>query len=345
MNEIEKVLQERFMLQEEYLGNNKLVNEIIPLVSITVTTYQHVHYIRECLEGILMQKTNFPYEIILGEDGSVDGTQEICKEYAEKYPDKIRLFIRDRNLSQYLLEDGHIVRFNGIWNRIASRGKYIAWCEGDDYWIDPLKLQKQVSFLELNSDYGLVHSYVKVYNERNKEFSDELIGADFDNLDQLIIGNRIVTLTACLRRDLCEAYFRNIAVDPSWKMGDYPMWLYISSHSKVHFLNEITGVYRVLENSVSHSKDPRREVDFRLSACEISLFFAKELNKQYLFPVIKQRALNLILFLYVKNNRSVDSHFWQIVKKLKFFSLKIIAAALIAKFEYGRCFLRRKYLQ
>ena len=85
MNEIEKALQERFLLQEEYLGNNKAVNKVLPLVSITVATYQHVNYIRDCLEGILMQKTTFPYEIILGEDGSVDGTQEICKEYAEKY--------------------------------------------------------------------------------------------------------------------------------------------------------------------------------------------------------------------------------------------------------------------
>ena len=100
MDEFEKALQERFLLQEEYLGDNKPVNESFPLVSVTVTTYQHVNYIRDCLNGILMQKTDFPYEIILGEDGSSDGTQEICKEYAVRYPDKIRLFIRDRRISQ-----------------------------------------------------------------------------------------------------------------------------------------------------------------------------------------------------------------------------------------------------
>ena len=93
---VNEALKERFLLQKEYLGDNKLVNQINPLVSITVATYQHVDYIKQCLDGILMQKTNFLYEIIIGEDGSIDGTQEICKEYARKYPDKIRLFIRDR---------------------------------------------------------------------------------------------------------------------------------------------------------------------------------------------------------------------------------------------------------
>ena len=109
---IEKTLNERFLLQEEYLGNNKPVNRIEPIVSVTVATYQHVDYIKECLDGILMQETSFPYEVIIGEDGSIDGTQEICKEYAEKHPDKIRLFIRDRNLSQYKRENGYPERKN-----------------------------------------------------------------------------------------------------------------------------------------------------------------------------------------------------------------------------------------
>ena len=158
-DEITIAQNERFLLQKEYLGENKPINQIQPIVSVTVATYQHVNYIRKCLDGILMQKTNFPYEIILGEDGSVDGTQEICKEYAEKYPDKIRLFIRDRKLSQYIGKNGKVTRFNGIWNRMSSRGKYIAWCEGDDYWIEPLKLQRQVDFLESHQDYSMCFHY------------------------------------------------------------------------------------------------------------------------------------------------------------------------------------------
>ena len=167
MDEFEKALQERFLLQEEYLGDNKPVNESFPLVSVTVTTYQHVNYIRDCLNGILMQKTDFPYEIILGEDGSSDGTQEICKEYAVRYPDKIRLFIRDRRISQFVRKDGTVSRFNGIWNRMSARGKYIAWCEGDDYWTDPLKLQKQVNILESDKNIGFVYSKFQLVNLDN----------------------------------------------------------------------------------------------------------------------------------------------------------------------------------
>jgi len=142
-------LERRFLLQEEYLGHCKPVNRIEPLVSVIVTTYQHAQYIRDCLDDILMQKTDFPYEIIIGEDESTDGTREICKEYAEEHPDKIRLFLRDRNISHYKL--GNISkRFNGLFTRMAARGKYTALCEGDDYWIDPKKLQKQVDFLESN---------------------------------------------------------------------------------------------------------------------------------------------------------------------------------------------------
>ncbi|MDR0603725.1 MAG: glycosyltransferase [Bacteroidales bacterium] len=172
MNEIQSVINERFLLQEEYLGEEKTVNKLSPLVSVTVATYQQVNFIKDCLDGILMQQVNFKYEIILGEDGSVDGTQEICKRYAEKYPDKIRLFIRDRSLSQHYDSNGEFVtRFNGIWNRMSARGKYIALCEGDDYWTDPLKLQKQVDFLEANPEYSLCSHRYKIYDEEKKTWN------------------------------------------------------------------------------------------------------------------------------------------------------------------------------
>ena len=104
--------------------------------------------LRDCLDGILMQKTDFPYEIIIGEDGSTDGTREICIEYANKYPNLIRLFLRDRNVSHLTNKDGNDIMLNGKFQKLHARGKYYAPCEGDDYWTDPYKLQKQVDFLE-----------------------------------------------------------------------------------------------------------------------------------------------------------------------------------------------------
>ena len=123
-----------------------------PLVSVCCITYNHVHYVKDALDGFLIQKTDFPYEICLGEDESNDGTREICKEYAEKYPDKIRLFLRSRKDVIYI--NGHATgRYNFIETLKECKGKYIALCEGDHYWTEPTKLQKQVDFLEANESY------------------------------------------------------------------------------------------------------------------------------------------------------------------------------------------------
>lgn len=126
-----------------------------PLVSVLVQTYQHIKYIKDCLDGILMQKTNFYFEILIGEDESTDGTREVCIEYAQKYPEKIKLFLHNSksNPSKIGL---HPFQINAFYNLFTARGKYIATCEGDDYWTDPLKLQKQVTALEKNQNLILV---------------------------------------------------------------------------------------------------------------------------------------------------------------------------------------------
>lgn len=110
------------------------------MVSIRCTVYNHEPYLRDCLEGFIMQKTNFRIEAIVHDDASTDGSATIIKEYAEKYPDIIKPIYEVEN--QYSKHNGSLER---IMNE-ACKGKYIAFCEGDDYWIDPLKLQKQVDF-------------------------------------------------------------------------------------------------------------------------------------------------------------------------------------------------------
>jgi len=122
-----------------------------PLVSVCVMTYQHKNYIKDCLDGILMQKTDFPFEILLGEDASTDGTKEVCLDYAQKYSDKIRLFLhkRENNIKYNGNPSG---KFNFLYNLFNSKAEYIALCEGDDYWNDPYKLQKQVDILEQYND-------------------------------------------------------------------------------------------------------------------------------------------------------------------------------------------------
>ena len=135
-----------------------------PLVSVRTSTYQHASYIKQCIEGVLMQKTNFPFEFIIGEYFSKDGTREIVLEYAKKHSDIIRVLTADYN----------VANANGRRCFYGARG-YIAICEGDDFWIDPLKLQKQVDILEENEEFGMCYTQAKVFIQK-KKYSKKTLG-------------------------------------------------------------------------------------------------------------------------------------------------------------------------
>lgn len=242
MNEFARFLNERYLLQKEYLGDAKPVNIITPLVSISVATYQHANYIKECLDGILMQQTDFPYEIILGEDGSTDGTQEICKEYAEKHPDKIRLFIRDRKLSQFVDVEGKISRFNGLWNRMSARGKYIAMCEGDDYWIDPLKLQKQFNFLEAHSNFNMVCSHRKLLFEDGSFSNEKQKTFCFGLYDILYKGEHAGVQTVFFRND---TQLNGFMIRHLEYAGDKLISIFCANQGGILKMEDLTSVYRI----------------------------------------------------------------------------------------------------
>src|SRR5690606_11327464 len=118
-----------------------------PVVSVVVATYQHAGFIEQCIQGILMQETRFPVEVLIGEDESSDGTRAICQRLAAQHPDRIRLFLRSRKDVMHILGQP-TGRANMLQLLRESKGTYIALCEGDDFWTDPLKLQQQVDLLE-----------------------------------------------------------------------------------------------------------------------------------------------------------------------------------------------------
>lgn len=134
------------------------------MVSIRCLAYNHEPYIRQCLEGFIMQKTNFRFEAVVHDDASTDGTVAIIREYAEKYPNIIKPIYETQN--QYSKHDGSLGRIMSA----ACTGKYIAMCEGDDYWIDPYKLQKQVDFLETHLDYSMSHTSFRYFYEQENKF-------------------------------------------------------------------------------------------------------------------------------------------------------------------------------
>lgn len=180
-----------------------------PLVSVVTITYNHAPYIAKCIEGVLMQQVNFPMEFIIAEDCSTDGTRAICEEYAQKYPDLIRLLPSEGNMGAVRNEQRAFE---------AARGKYIATCEGDDYWTDPLKLQRQVDFLESHSDYSVCFHRFKRYHANDGTWeSDHCENLFLDGQDSVEISmhqfmHQWVTqyLTMVFRKDCYdfEAYKR-----------------------------------------------------------------------------------------------------------------------------------------
>ncbi len=129
------------------------------MVSVSMITYNHERYLRRAIEGVLAQKTEFPIILIIGEDCSTDKTRQICLEYQKQYPEIIKLRLNKKNIGY---------RKNWDNNLVACTGNYIAICDGDDYWTDPLKLQKQVDFLEANPKYILAFHDGAVINENNE---------------------------------------------------------------------------------------------------------------------------------------------------------------------------------
>ena len=245
-------------------------NDIV--VSISCITYNHAPYIRQCLDGFMMQKTNFAFEVLIHDDASTDGTTEIIKEYEAKYPEIIKPLYEEEN--QWV--KGR--RGSAVFNYPRAKGKYIALCEGDDYWTDPLKLQKQVDFLEANPKYGICYTKTRTYIQSSNNYG-KIFGGPYTDLENMLNVNSIPTLTVVARKDLIFRYIEEINPKArNWAMGDYPMWLWFAHESKIKFVNEVTGVYRILQNSASHNMDFREKEKFVHSVFSIKQFFMEKYN-------------------------------------------------------------------
>ena len=273
------------------------------LVSICSLAYNHEPFIRECLEGFVMQKTNFKFEVLINDDASTDKTADIIREYEEKYPDIIKAIYQKEN--QY--SKGVAISATYLYPR--AKGKYIAKCEGDDYWIDPLKLQKQVDFLEANPEYGMVYTNANTYINNKNKFINKGMASNVSSFEDLLInGNRIPTLTTMFRFSFLNGY-QDLVKDKSknWKMGDYPLWLYISHNSKIYFMDEIMATYRILENSASGRNDYYKSIDFTFSAFEVRKFFSSLLCKdiQYILEDDLNKSLFSKAFKFKKKQEAI----------------------------------------
>lgn len=265
-----------------------------PLVSVCMITYNHEKYIRTAIEGVLMQKTIFDIELVIGEDCSTDDTRKICEEYKIKNLEIVRLLQLKVNL-------GMIPNFKRTLD--ICKGKYIAFCEGDDYWTDPYKLQKQVDFLEKNPEYGLIHTDSSTFNEEKKNIiksinkKDKRIVKSGYIFDDLMITNSIHTMTVIARTELVNKALESMRDKfYSFKMGDYPLWLEISKNSKIKYLDEITATYRLHPNSACRPKNIDMRYEFVKSFYQVKFYFCKKYNlEQSVKNSIKQSYYRSIM--------------------------------------------------
>lgn len=210
------------------------------LVSIHCTTYNHEKYIEDAIESFLMQQTNFKYEIIIHDDASTDSTADIIRAYQRKYPDIIKPILQKENQ-----------RSKGVsvtkLNMKRAKGKYIAFCEGDDYWTHPQKLQKQVDYMENNPDCSLcVHAGYIVFSLDKKlvSYNRPNKGNNVFTVEEVIEGGGGLFLTNTILFSTKFSQNRPAFFDVS-PVGDYPLVINLSLPGTVHYIDEYMSAYRV----------------------------------------------------------------------------------------------------
>lgn len=231
------------------------MNNNNPLLSICCTTFNHAQFIRQCLDGFLMQKTNFDFEVVIHDDASTDDTKEIIEEYTLRYPHIFFPKIQQENQFSKGVRD-IMTRYNFP----RCRGKYIALCEGDDYWTDPLKLQKQVDFLETNDDYVICYHNASIIDEQGNKVSESKLPSnskkDFSPIELIVQMPFILTLSVCFRNVINEfpEEFKKVL------NGDSFIFSLLGSFGKGKYMEDIRpAVYRLHQGSIWSSLSAKEQ--------------------------------------------------------------------------------------
>lgn len=281
---------------------NKDKNIEIPLVSVCCLTYNMQEYVKQAIESILMQRTTFVYEIIIHDDASTDDTREIIEEYVASFPHIIRPIYQEENKYS---KTGFKFHYEEVIP--MANGKYIAFCDGDDYWIDPLKLQKQVDFLESNPDYGMVHTKAVKFREYQNIFKDSA-GFDFENIEELLTECTVLHSSVCYLNSLAMQYLKEIKPQEkqNWTTNDFPMWLFFIQHYKIKLLEDITTVYRERSESVSHIGDDIKRLQFSEGVYDIVDFYLNQFQNITNENKIRARYYSDMIKMYFLTRRWDD---------------------------------------
>ncbi len=277
-----------------------------PLVSVILLTYNQEAFVQEAIRCILNQKASFNFEIIIGDDFSTDHTRKIIDGFKEDFPDLITTYFPDKNT-------GLLSNYSNCIN--LCKGKYLAVCAGDDFWHNPLKLQKQVDFFHQHPDFGVVHSdadylysssgkTIKAYRKSTKTVIES--GFIFE---KLLLDNYIIALTACVQLDLVRKF---IDFEEYQKLGffmeDYPMWLELSSHTKIGYMDESLVTYRIHKKSIRNTENTTKLLGFLESTYKVKNHFITKVGcSQDVQNKVEKRYYKKVLFYSnVLKNKSLS---------------------------------------
>jgi glycosyltransferase involved in cell wall biosynthesis len=223
-----------------------------PVVSVLMLVYNHGPYIAEAIESVLGQKCDFSFELLIGDDCSTDNSRDIALRYQKAHPSVIRFISSACNVG---MQCNHRRLVD------ASRGELVAYCEGDDYWIDPAKLQLQVDYLCAHPEAGAVHSdfdHILFRAGRWRalpHYQRRMRGSvpKGEIFSSLLAGNFIQTCTLCVRTDLCRQYLASDPAVDSYPVGDWPLCLSVAALHKIEYLDRSLAVYRKVSGSAMNS--------------------------------------------------------------------------------------------
>ena len=287
------------------------------LVSVVMITYGHEVYIKQAIESILMQDCDFDFELIVSNDNSPDGTDYIVKKIINEHPkaNKIKYHLHENNLGMMP---------NFIFTLNQAKSKYIALCDGDDYWIDPLKLQKQVNFLQENNDYSMTVGRFNYLYEKSKKC---IQNKEIFNFKQpnLTLKNYIAFNFSHTSTFL----YRNNFELPNWLLkvhsGDQSIFILATNKGKIKYFNDLFSVYRINNESVSFNVNAKKAHKNTLNF----LNFIDDLTqKKYSLLINSRKKLNTVYF-YIESSKN---RFFRTILKILAFSIRWFNCNVLVKF-------------
>ena len=295
-------------------AKNINIGNIAPTVSIIMVTYNHGRYIEQAINSILSQNFNGSIELIIGDDCSTDDTTKIVHHFHENYPETIRLIKSDNNVGAH-------ANFKRCIR--ACNGAYIALCEGDDYWHEKNKLQLQIDYLESKPFTGAVHSdfsYTMLIDGKwktiacfNKRYRKKIPSGNI--FHQLIAQNFILTCTLCARTELVKNFLDSDLPIDNYLVGDWPLYLFISSTHEIEYFNQSLATYRKTLGSITNSG-----YENDIARAEDSIKMTNDFCKIYKLPesvrlaAHRNAARHILRASLVAKNMSRYEHYWSVFK-------------------------------